>query len=102
MRIIIPNSITEIGRGAFSGCSSLIAIQFPQSVILIGDDALYNCIDLTGIYCKATTPPGLVHRLLYRSHAKIHVPIESVDAYKNAEVWKEYSEHIVGYDFEKI
>ena len=100
MRIIIPNSITVIGWYAFSGCSSLIAIQFPQSVILIGDDALYNCIALTGIYCKATTPPGLVHRLLYRSHAKIHVPVGSVDVYKTDDDWKEYADQIIGYDFE--
>lgn len=101
MRIIIPNSITEIGWGAFSGCSSLKAIQFPQSVIWIGDNALYNCIALTGIYCEAATPPGLVHSLLYRSNAKIHVPVESVDAYKNADGWKEHAEQIIGCDFEK-
>ena len=29
----------------------------------------------------------------------IYVPMESVEAYKTADVWKKYADQIVGYDF---
>ena len=31
----------------------------------------------------------------------IYVPMESVDAYKNAEGWEEYAYWIVGYNFDE-
>ena len=33
------------------------------------------------------------------SERKIYVPTESVDAYKSAQYWSDYSSYIVGYDF---
>ena len=33
------------------------------------------------------------------SNRKIYVPMESVEAYKSAEYWKNYADAIVGYDF---
>ena len=44
---IIPNSITSIGKSAFSGCSSLTSITIPNSVTSIGNNAFYGCSSLT-------------------------------------------------------
>ena len=46
---IIPNSVTSIGRGAFSGCSSLTSITIPNSVTSIGSSAFTNCSSLASI-----------------------------------------------------
>ena len=46
---IIPNSVTSIGRYAFSGCSGLTSITIPNSVTSIGNSAFYNCSGLTSI-----------------------------------------------------
>jgi len=46
---VIPNSVTTIGRGAFSRCTGLTRITIPNSVITIGDDAFQYCIGLTRI-----------------------------------------------------
>ena len=35
----IPNSVTTIGKGAFSGCKSLISINIPNSITTIGKGA---------------------------------------------------------------
>ena len=45
----IPNSVTTIGEGAFSGCKSLISINIPNSVTTIGDSAFWGCASLTNI-----------------------------------------------------
>ena len=47
--LIIPNSVTNIGWGAFSGCSSIISVTIPESVISIGDMAFYDCSSLTSV-----------------------------------------------------
>ena len=45
----IPNSVTTIGEGAFSGCKSLISINIPNSVTTIGENAFGWCESLTNI-----------------------------------------------------
>ncbi len=45
----IPESVTEIGSGAFYGCSSLTTITFPSSVTEIGLKAFSGCSSLTTI-----------------------------------------------------
>lgn len=45
-KIVIPDSITSIGKGAFSHCSSLTSVTIGNSVTSIGSYAFYNCSDL--------------------------------------------------------
>ena len=45
----IPNSVTQIGYGAFSSCHSLTSITIPDSVTKIGDYAFEGCYSLTSI-----------------------------------------------------
>ena len=47
--LIIPNSVTSIGRCAFSGCSGLTTVTIPNSVTSIGNDAFYDCSGLTTV-----------------------------------------------------
>ena len=45
----IPDSVTEIGRFAFYGCTGLTEVTIPESVTKIGDNAFMNCTGLTKI-----------------------------------------------------
>ena len=96
--ITIPNSVTTIEDSAFNGCSSLTNITIPNSVTFIGDSAFDKCSKLKEIYCTPTNPPTLESNKVFYSIV-LYVPRESVEAYKTADVWKEYANQIVGYDF---
>ena len=45
--VAIPNSVTSIGYCAFSGCSGLSSVTIPDSVTSIGSSAFYGCSGLT-------------------------------------------------------
>ncbi|MBE6212990.1 MAG: hypothetical protein E7129_07630 [Rikenellaceae bacterium] len=99
--IAIPNSVTSIGYEAFYKCTSLTSITIPDSVTEIGRCAFYGCKKLASVYCEPTTPPT-GGSSMFASNAtgrKIYVPRASVDAYKSADLWKGYSNYILGYDF---
>ncbi len=47
--ITIPNSVTSIGGSTFEGCSNLTSITIPNSVKSIGYEAFKGCSNLTSI-----------------------------------------------------
>ena len=95
---------SNIGDDAFCGCFELSCIKIGDNVISIGWDVfIYS--NAKEIFCKATKPPFLGgnsygDNVFPDTLKAIYVPVESVDAYKNADGWKEYANDIVGYDFE--
>ena len=47
--VIIPNSVTSIGDGAFVLCGNLTNVTIPNSVTSIGDSAFALCVNLTNV-----------------------------------------------------
>lgn len=47
--IIIPDSITSIGSGAFHACVNLTSVTIPDSITTIGNSAFYDCTRLTSV-----------------------------------------------------
>src|SRR5574344_1568368 len=45
----IPYSVTEIGEGAFMGCTNLATVTIPNSVTLINNMAFCGCFNLTSV-----------------------------------------------------
>ena len=89
--------ITVIQYEGFASCYDLKSIILPNSVTRIRENAFNYCHDLERIYCASVNPPGLETSI--PSSSTVYVPMESVEAYKTADVWKEYANQIVGYDF---
>jgi hypothetical protein len=54
MGITIPNSVSDIGVGAFEECKNLKNISIPEGVTNIGEDAFRDCENLTSITIPAS------------------------------------------------
>ena len=92
--LTLPNSVTSIGDGAFRGCRGLTKLTLPNSVTSIGESAFYLCSGLSKITSLAEIPPVCgsgVFDGVNKTNCKLIVPIVSVIAYKQAEVWNEFS-----------
>ena len=75
--LTIPDSVTTIGSGAFSGCSSLTSVTIPESVTSIGDSAFYGCSGLKDIYITDLTAWCNISGLNYlMSYNSIYNPID--------------------------
>lgn len=92
--LALPNSVTSIEGNAFGGCSGLTELTLPNSVASIGDGAFICCSDLSKITSLAEIPPvcgsGVFDRV-NKTNCELIVPVISVTAYKQAEVWNEFS-----------
>ena len=47
--VVIPNSVTRIGDGAFKGCAGLTSVTIPNSVTSIGSSAFEGCTGMTHV-----------------------------------------------------
>lgn len=101
---VIPDGVTNVEYRTFVA-ARFASLTIPESVTEISYHALYNCYNLTSIYCKAAIPPTAVfnHNTwgAFPGDAAIYVPVESVLDYRKAAGWEDYAERIVAYDFDK-
>ena len=103
--IDIPNSVTSIGAYAFYGCSGLTSIDIPNSVTSIGYDAFSGCTSLNDVYSNISDPSVITmgSSVFYRDPANyvnrtLHVPIGSVASYQADSKWSRYFGSIVEMD----
>jgi hypothetical protein len=91
--VVIPNSVTNIMYGTFRDCTGLTSIVIPDSVTSIGNNVFSGCTGLTSITCGATNPPSISSNTFNNVSKSIplYVPAESVEAYKSANYWKEFT-----------
>ncbi|NIJ45541.1 hypothetical protein FHR24_002009 [Wenyingzhuangia heitensis] len=90
--INIPNSITFIKESVFDGCSNLSTIVIPNSVISIDESAFAWCPKLTSIICSIQSPLTLPSNVFAGNTnldaCTLHVPTNSLEAYKEAYIWQ--------------
>lgn len=91
--ITIPNSVSTISGYAFMDCSALTSVIIGNSVSNIGNLAFQRCSNLTSIECHAIEPPSLENSVFNSVNTSIplYVPYGSIDAYKAADQWKDFT-----------
>lgn len=104
--------VTNVGDKAFASCSSLASVNMP-SVTSIGSSAFYECpiyklnlsknlrsignnnfAKVRQINIDATVPPTIEEQS-FGEHVVFFVPESAVEAYKAAEGWSDYKNHIL-------
>lgn len=97
--VVIGDGINLISSRAFHNCFKLKNITIGKEVTKIYYDNFYNCVDLEVVTCKALSSPTFYQddyqdaqpfSGCYIQYAKLIVPDESIDAYKAANVWKDF------------
>ena len=91
--ITLPNSITSISDGTFNSCTRLKTIVIPESVTSIGKDVFLFCENIASLTCEACVPPSCDIKSFsdVNKSIAVYVPANSVDAYKNADGWKNFT-----------
>jgi hypothetical protein len=91
--VILPNSVTEIGEFAFGWCVNLTSVTIGNSVTTIGGSAFDGCTNLTTVTNQCTTPQSIYNGTFSTETlgGTLKVPASAVDAYKNTNVWKGFS-----------
>lgn len=103
--LTIPNNVASIGLYAFGSCSLLTTVILPSSCVEILA-SFSSCESLSNIYLSTTTAPLIYDKdnlpdeqMIYLSAfessiystCKIHVPKGSVDTYKAAYGWSNFT-----------
>ena len=89
----IGSEVTNIPDWSFADISGLTAITIPESVTTIRNNVFSGCTALTLIINFATTPQTIdasVFNNVNKQLVTLRVPTGSMDAYRDANVWKEF------------
>lgn len=94
-KVELGNSITSIGDSAFFYCGGLSSVTIGNNVTSIGHYAFQSCSGLTSVTVEATTPPTLGSSALDNTgNSPIYVPSATVETYKSASGWSDYTSRI--------
>lgn len=87
------NGYTEIPSYAFESANTLTDLLLPSCISNIGRNAFEGCDNLSEITCYAVVPPVLSYDALtgIDKSVVIKVPAQSIDLYKNAQGWKDFT-----------
>ena len=108
--VTVPDVCGTSDKEAFRECSSLAEVNLGKGLCFLGDNALREtaittlvipetvteigkkvaekCKSLTRIECHAVLPPKL--NAVSNNKVELHVPAESVNAYRSAKNWKNF------------
>ncbi len=97
--LFLPSSVEKIKQRGFYKCEKLTAMILPENLLQIESEAFADCYSLDYIRCLSVDPPlldGSAFNGVEKNNFTVVVPPEAVEAYKNADGWKEFK-RISGY-----
>lgn len=90
---LIPNDVTSIRYGAFNGQTNLTSIVIPANVKDIESRVFAKCTNLKTVTCMAESLPTMgtsVFDEVPLASATLYVPESALEAYKAADLWKDF------------
>lgn len=90
--IELNNGLTTIEDAVFWECNKLSNITIPETVEYIGEEAFRN---LSEIRLNSINPPLIANNSINDDIKTIYVPEVSLEKYKSATIWKNFSDRIV-------
>lgn len=90
----IGDGLTEISQTMFTNCTALKKLVIGKGVTKINNYAFTSCFNLKEITVLASNPPSVLSNTVFKYVSRdipVYVPLESLAAYKAAEVWKEFT-----------
>jgi len=99
--VVIGNDVEKIGKYAFIHCENLTSVTIGRSVTIIGEQAFQFCFALTEIVNYQEVPQMIEEisnmRIRYgqfgqvfKPNCSLFVPAGSLEAYRAADVWKDF------------
>ena len=89
--------VNRIDDNAFKGCIGITSVTIPSSVETIGESAFDECTNLTTVFVEKNTPIAITSNVFAnRTNMTLYVPTGYIEAYKQADYWKEF---MAIYDF---
>ena len=96
-KINIPDNITAITNGVnFLYCTGLTEVVIGTNFKAFGNQVFLGCQNLTAVTINTVVPPTIGNGVIDNTNAYFYVPDESVSAYKTAQNWAQYADHIKG------
>lgn len=92
-KLTLKGGFESLPYGALYNCSMLKEIEFPSTLYMVGERALYGCAGLTDIYCKGAEPSSAYSNTFEGvrvNSCKLHVPYNSSDMYRRSTGWKDF------------
>ena len=92
--VAIGDNVKSISKRAFAACSSLKNVTFGSGLQSIGQEAFSGSVNIAQISSEAVVPPicnSNAFLFVNKSKCKLIVPKNSLDAYKQAYQWEDFS-----------
>lgn len=92
--LITGDELQIIDKDAFAGNYDLNYVELGKNIVAIGSSAFGWCSALKTVVCLASEPPALGENVFEGfdpMHCSLEVPKESVELYRNAPGWREFS-----------
>lgn len=97
-----PEGLISIGEDAFCNQQSITSLAFPSTLQTIGKNAFVNCYGISNITCSAIEAPTVQSGAfdgVAKDNFTVEVPAQSVKRYQAESGWSDFKRIAAHYDF---